>query len=1115
MRDLPLLSLCLLLVVWANATPVAADLPRDPMLRVETGMHTGAIKRLALSAHGQTMASASDDKTLRLWSMASGRLIKTLRVPIGLADEGRLWAVAMAPNGAWLATGGYTRGVTQAPGNYHIYLFDGATGDLTQFLSGLPDVVNHLCVSDDGKHLAATFGSGGLRVWSTAQWRQVASDPYYNDASFWCDFSADGHLVTTALDGQVRLYDPAFRLLAKDKPSGGDRPFGVEFSPDGRRIAVGFSDQPEVRVLSAQTLDPVVTPNTQGLGVGDLSTVAWSPDGTRLFAGGRYQTRTGTFPVLLWEQGGAGQRHLWSGTRSNILDLRALPQGGLIVATNGPEWRRYDANGRIQIEKRTVIPDQRDKLGEHFLVSADGRQVSFGLGYGGEDQVLFDLDAKRVFEGKINETWLLQSRLNALGYDPGGIDGLMGPATHGALQAWRADQGLGSGRLDDAARARLGISPLRPARIRAPGLEVKNWKNTTQPTLDHHPLPLLQYEPARSLAVAPDGTSFVLGTGYNLRRLDAEGRDIWTKPVPDTAWGVNLTADGQWVLAALGDGTVRWYRYSDGQELLALFVHKGTRDWVIWTPNGYYDTSPGGDRLIGWHLNRFERGDGLLLLEVMSGSPAQRAGLQAGDVIESINETAMTRREDLLAALAQGSAAQPLTFHLLRDDQALSVKVIPERSEPGGSPRLGAYIGERLAAADAADFYPVANFRDRFYRPDIVAATLATGDETKAIAHLRGRQAGAAQPSVAHSLPPMVQILSPTDGASFEQSTTDLRYRVRNTDQDTLQGVRILVDGRPLDTARGLRRVKPKPSPADHHLYTTEIELPQRDIELTLIAENQFGASPPETITLKWAGKRQIDQGRKPKLYALVAGVSDYDDDRLDLAFAAKDAQDFSEALQRQQGGIYRDIEIRTLTNPDADAFLDGLDWLRAKVTGQDVAILFASGHGVNDRDGDYFYLTRDVDTERLQRTAISQYEIQKILAALPGKVLAFVDTCHSGNVMGARPGVADVTAVVNDLAAAEHGIVVFASSSAKQLSLENAEWGNGAFTKALVEGMDGRRDYEQDGQITVHELQLYLSHRVKELTHNRQTPTTTIPQTITDFPVAITPSIALTASLF
>ena len=82
--------------------------------------------------------------------------------------------------------------------------------------------------------------------------------------------------------------------------------------------------------------------------------------------------------------------------------------------------------------------------------------------------------------------------------------------------------------------------------------------------------------------------------------------------------------------------------------------------------------------------------------------------------------------------------------------------------------------------------------------------------------------------------------------------------------------------------------------------------------------------------------------------------------------------------------------------------------------------------------------------------------------------------------------------------------MVVFASSTGKQYSLENPEWGNGAFTKALVEGIDGAADYTQDGRITVNKLDLYLSERVKDLTGNKQTPTTTKPQTISDFPIAL-----------
>jgi len=58
---------------------------------------------------------------------------------------------------------------------------------------------------------------------------------------------------------------------------------------------------------------------------------------------------------------------------------------------------------------------------------------------------------------------------------------------------------------------------------------------------------------------------------------------------------VNISSNGKLAVAAFGDGTIRWYRMSEGKELLALFPHGDRKRWVMWTPSGYYDTSPGGE----------------------------------------------------------------------------------------------------------------------------------------------------------------------------------------------------------------------------------------------------------------------------------------------------------------------------------------------------------------------------------------------------------------------------------------------------------------------------------------------------------------------------------------
>ena len=91
----------------------AEDLPdQRPMLRIEPGMHTATIKRIGVDAACTLMVTGSDDKTARLWALPEGgrgapELLRTLRVPIGEGNEGKVYAVALSPDGKWVAAGGW------------------------------------------------------------------------------------------------------------------------------------------------------------------------------------------------------------------------------------------------------------------------------------------------------------------------------------------------------------------------------------------------------------------------------------------------------------------------------------------------------------------------------------------------------------------------------------------------------------------------------------------------------------------------------------------------------------------------------------------------------------------------------------------------------------------------------------------------------------------------------------------------------------------------------------------------------------------------------------------------------------------------------------------------
>ena len=92
---------------------------------------------------------------------------------------------------------------------------------------------------------------------------------------------------------------------------------------------------------------------------------------------------------------------------------------------------------------------------------------------------------------------------------------------------------------------------------------------------------------------------------------------------------------------------------------------------------------------------------------------------------------------------------------------------------------------------------------------------------------------------------------------------------------------------------------------------------------------------------------------------------------------------------------------------------------------------------------------------------------------------------------------------LANELSASENSGVVFASAQGHEVSKEHADGRNGAFTKAVMEGIaEGKADLLKKGSITLSLLDAYVVNRVKELTGGTQHPVMTRPATITDFPI-------------
>ena len=177
---------------------------------------------------------------------------------------------------------------------------------------------------------------------------------------------------------------------------------------------------------------------------------------------------------------------------------------------------------------------------------------------------------------------------------------------------------------------------------------------------------------------------------------------------------------------------------------------------------------------------------------------------------------------------------------------------------------------------------------------------------------------------------------------------------------------------------------------------------------------------------------------------------------------------------------------------------------LKKQVRGEDTTFVFLAGHGVNDLKQGYFFMPKEADIKRLNDTGVSFRAIRQTLAELPGRNLLFVDTCHAGNVIGSVAAGLSMnnSSAINELASPENNIIVFASSSGDQAAIEKDDWGNGAFTKALLEGMQGRADFMRRGRISYKQLDAYVSDRVSDLTEGLQTPVTPVLLTVPDFPL-------------
>jgi Tfp pilus assembly protein PilF/uncharacterized caspase-like protein len=234
------------------------------------------------------------------------------------------------------------------------------------------------------------------------------------------------------------------------------------------------------------------------------------------------------------------------------------------------------------------------------------------------------------------------------------------------------------------------------------------------------------------------------------------------------------------------------------------------------------------------------------------------------------------------------------------------------------------------------------------------------------------------------------------------------------------------------------------------------------------------------------------------RVKALVVGLSDYKElpDHLQLRYAHADAKRFMNFLKRKAPATKAE-NFKLLLNEQATAgnIYSQLDWLLGSAEKDELVIIYFSGHG-------------DVETKTIRErgfllaydTPVAGYhaggtirvsDLQDYVATLStngAKVLVITDACRSGKLAGGNAGLFAATAELEKL---QKSTIKIMSSQAGELSWEDEKWDGGAgiFTFFLINGLEGKADFDNDGLIRRDEVEIYLKLNIPKETQRKQNP--------------------------
>ncbi|MCP4398358.1 MAG: hypothetical protein GY801_13810 [bacterium] len=1004
-----------------------APAAQKPELVVQIG-HTDNVNTVAFSPDGRMLASGSADHTIKLWEVQTGQELRTLAGHDDIVES-----VAFSPDGQTLASGSHDN---------TIKLWDIQTGQNLRTLTGHNNRVYSVVFSPDGQTLASGSDDNTIKLWDIRTRKELHTLIGHDSVVSSVAFSPDGQMLASgSFDTTITLWEVQTGRILRTLTRRSHEVTSVAFSPDGQMLASGSADD-TITLWDVQTGQALRTMigHADEVVVSELMvSVAFSPDGQTL-AGGSFD-----HTIKLWEVRTGQALRTLTGHNGKVYSVAFSPDGQML------------ASGSV---------DNTIKLWE--VRTGQTRRTLTGHG-ASVKSVAFSPDGQTLISSRADHTialWEMQtgqalrtltahddSEVSSVAFSPDRQT--LASANwdwtkyEGTIKLWEVQTGQALRTLTEHSDyvASVAFSPDGQTLASVIGHgTITLWEVQTGQALRT----LIEDSGSvRSVAFSPDGQMLASGihysritlwkvqTGQALRTLTGRGNAVNS---------IAFSPDGQTLASANGDGTITLWKVQTGQALRTLTGHSGQVDSVAFSPDGQTLASTSWDQTIQ-------------LWEVQTGQ-ALRTLTGHGNVVNSI---AFNHNGQMLASGSLdgtvklwnvNTGKEIVTLIAFGEEEWLVLAPTGQfDASPGAMQQMYFVVG--LEPID------LEQLKDRYYEPGLLSKLLGHNPEPL-------RDASSFE-TVA--LYPEMQWVDETANSSVA--------RIRLTNRGGGIGrVAVFLNGKEINDDARARSADPS----------------AKEMELTIDVSNHFALKPGEKNLIEvktWNAEgdlvsrgleRQyeapVERIEPPNLWAIVVGISDYQGDKLDLRFAAKDAEDMAKALQIGAKALFgvEKVHLTLFTSPSLNGATvatrqnvkQAFQAIAKTAKSTDIVVVYLAGHGVNagGQDGDYFYLTSDArigDVEKLAnlaQRAMSSQELTERLKAIPAlKQVLILDTCAAGRVvenLSVKRDISSSQIRALDRMKDRTGLHILAGAAADASSYEASRYGQGLLTYSLLRGMRG-----------------------------------------------------------